>query len=62
MGGIARVVPLLKVGGDSQLAATVMAGNMAGNNYLNFKLFLSRGTLCTKIEPLPVFNDQNNQD
>ena len=51
--GIARVVPLLKVGGDSQLAATTMAGNLAGNNYLNLKLFFSqwsvRHCFCYKI-------------
>ena len=50
-GGIARRIPLLKVGYGSQLAATLMAGNMAGNNNLNLKLFLSKERLCTKIKP-----------
>ena len=51
MEGIARRIPLLKVGYGSQLAATLIAGNMAGNNNLNLKLFLSKERLCTKIKP-----------
>ena len=42
--GIARRIPLLKSSHDIQLAATAMAVNMAGNIYLNYRLFLSMVT------------------
>ena len=45
LGGIARRIPLLKVGYGSQLTATAMAGNMAGNIYLNLEQFSLKGQI-----------------
>ena len=55
--GIARRIPLLKVGYGIQLAAIAMAVNMAGNIYLNLKLFLSVVTTSLFL-PLNLCGDE----